>query len=244
MLRGDGRDLAPHRQPLLRGEPVERSSVENQGVARADGRLEAMGDISEHDPDAAPASRMCSCARHGLRDVVDAGRLPTPAGQVTPEVAPPQPRSSALPYAAPSRAPHTRTDPLVRRRRACVGPGPPTGGTRLICSRDECTHSLVRWFALASARVPEVRSSAGTRGGGGHHGAKLAELVVHVAEAIDRFRGGELDAFDVDEVLFQYSRAARELWKFCNVGDVELTAGQLHDGSADRLVGTRITNTR
>ena len=162
----------------------------------------------------------------------------------TPQVAPPQPRSSALPYAAPSRAPHTRTDPLVRRRRACVGPGPPTGGTRLICSRDECTHSLVRWFALASARVPEVRSSAGTRGGGGHHGAKLAELVVHVAEAIDRFRGGELDAFDVDEVLFQYSRAARELWKFCNVGDVELTAGQLHDGSADRLVGTRITNTR
>lgn len=64
----------------------------------------------------------------------------------------------------------------------------------------------------------------------GYHGAKLAELVVHVAEAIDRFRGGELDAFDVDEVLFQYSRAARELWKFCNVGDVELTAGQLHDG--------------
>lgn len=60
---------------------MEHSSVENQGVARADGRLEAMGDISEHDPDAAPASRMCSCARHGLRDVVDAGHLPTPAGQ-------------------------------------------------------------------------------------------------------------------------------------------------------------------
>ena len=62
----------------------------------------------------------------------------------------------------------------------------------------------------------------------GYHGAKLAELVAHVAEAIDRFRGGELDAFDVDEVLFQYSRAAKELWKFCNIGDVELTARQLH----------------
>ena len=57
----------------------------------------------------------------------------------------------------------------------------------------------------------------------GYHEAKLAELVAHVAEAIDRFRGGELDAFDVDHVLYQYSRAAKELLKFCNIGDVELT---------------------
>ena len=45
----------------------------------------------------------------------------------------------------------------------------------------------------------------------GYHEAKLSELVAHVAEAIDRFRGGELDAFDVDHVLYQYSRAAKEL---------------------------------
>lgn len=64
----------------------------------------------------------------------------------------------------------------------------------------------------------------------GYHEAKLAELVAHVAESTDRFRGGELNAFDVDEVLFQYSRAAKELWKFCNIGDVELTAGQLREG--------------
>ena len=62
----------------------------------------------------------------------------------------------------------------------------------------------------------------------GYHQAKLAELVAHVAEATDRFRNGELDAFGVDEVLFQYSRAAKELWKFCNDGNVEFTAGQLH----------------
>ena len=63
-----------------------------------------------------------------------------------------------------------------------------------------------------------------------YHGAMLAELVAHVAEAIDRFRGGDLEAADVDEILFQYSRAAKELWKFCNIGDVRLTAGQLEDG--------------
>jgi hypothetical protein len=32
----------------------------------------------------------------------------------------------------------------------------------------------------------------------GYHEAELAELVVHVGEAVDRYRAGELDAFDVD----------------------------------------------
>lgn len=64
----------------------------------------------------------------------------------------------------------------------------------------------------------------------GYHEAKLAELVAHVAEAIDRFRADELDAFRVDEVLFQYSRAAKELWKFSNIGDVEVAASQLQQG--------------
>ena len=61
-----------------------------------------------------------------------------------------------------------------------------------------------------------------------YHEAELTELVAHVVEAIDRFRSGELKAVDVDEVLFHYSRAAKELWKFCNIGNVQVTAGQLH----------------
>jgi hypothetical protein len=66
-----------------------------------------------------------------------------------------------------------------------------------------------------------------------YHEARLAELVEHVAEAVDGFRAGELDAFDVDEVIHQYHRAARELWKFCWLGGtgsgVELTARVLRD---------------
>lgn len=54
--------------------------------------------------------------------------------------------------------------------------------------------------------------------------AQLAGLIARVGEAIDKFRAGELDAFDVDLVLFQYSRAAKELWKYCNLGNVETTA--------------------
>lgn len=57
-----------------------------------------------------------------------------------------------------------------------------------------------------------------------YHEAELSGLVAHVGEVIDKFRAGEIDAFDVDQVLFRYSRAAKELWKFCNLGNVEITA--------------------
>jgi hypothetical protein len=33
--------------------------------------------------------------------------------------------------------------------------------------------------------------------------------------AIDRYRGGEIDAYTVDETIHHYHRAAGELWKFC-----------------------------
>ncbi|WP_193599402.1 hypothetical protein [Microbacterium sp. YJN-G] len=61
-----------------------------------------------------------------------------------------------------------------------------------------------------------------------YHEAELAELAAHVAETIDQFRSDVLTALDVDEVLFQYSCAAKELWKFCNIGDAQAAAVQLH----------------
>ncbi len=57
-----------------------------------------------------------------------------------------------------------------------------------------------------------------------YHENQLAALHERVGAALDRFRAGELDAFEVDQVLFQYSRAAKELWKFCNFGEPELAA--------------------
>ena len=60
----------------------------------------------------------------------------------------------------------------------------------------------------------------------------MAELVEHVGRAIDRFRAGELDAFAADRVLYQYSRSAKELWKFCNLADVEMTAQVVLDRSS------------
>lgn len=65
-----------------------------------------------------------------------------------------------------------------------------------------------------------------------YHEARLAELVQRVGDAVDRFRAGELDAFEADQVIFQYSRAAKELWKFCNLSHAEYTAGMIRDGAA------------
>lgn len=66
-----------------------------------------------------------------------------------------------------------------------------------------------------------------------YHQARLAELVGRVGDAVDRFRAGELDAFEVDQVIFQYSRAAKELWKFCNLPDAEFTASLIADRASD-----------
>jgi hypothetical protein len=62
-----------------------------------------------------------------------------------------------------------------------------------------------------------------------YHEAELGELVARVGEAVDRYRAGELDAFDVDRVLFQYSRAAKELWKYCNYVQVEIAAAMIRE---------------
>jgi hypothetical protein len=62
-----------------------------------------------------------------------------------------------------------------------------------------------------------------------YHEEQLGVLVARVGVAVDRYRAGELDAFDVDRVLFQYSRAAKELWKFCNYLHVEVAAAMIRD---------------
>lgn len=66
-----------------------------------------------------------------------------------------------------------------------------------------------------------------------YHQAQLAVLVAHVGEAVDRFRAGELDAVGVDEVLYQYNRAAKELWRFCNYVTPEIAARVLAEDPLD-----------
>ena len=66
-----------------------------------------------------------------------------------------------------------------------------------------------------------------------YHETQLAGLLEHVADAIDAHRAGTLDVHDVDEVVHQYHRAARELWKFCWSGgvgaNIEFVARMIHE---------------
>jgi hypothetical protein len=48
-----------------------------------------------------------------------------------------------------------------------------------------------------------------------YHQAQLAGLLSHIRAAIDRYRGGEIDAYAVDETIHHYHRAAAALWKLC-----------------------------
>jgi hypothetical protein len=84
------------------------------------------------------------------------------------------------------------------------------------------------WTSLALVSGKSERRAARSVVADYHH-AQLGELVARVAEAVDRYRAGELDAFEVDQVLFQYSRAAKELWKFCNSLQVEVAAAMIRD---------------
>jgi hypothetical protein len=63
-----------------------------------------------------------------------------------------------------------------------------------------------------------------------YHEARLGELIEHVEEAVGRFRAGEIDAFETDRLIFRYGRAAKELWKFCSLTDVEFTASLIDQG--------------
>jgi hypothetical protein len=66
-----------------------------------------------------------------------------------------------------------------------------------------------------------------------YHQAELGHLVARVGEAVDRYRAGELDAFDVDQVLFRYSRSAKELWKYCKYLQPEIAAAMLREHPHD-----------
>ena len=76
-----------------------------------------------------------------------------------------------------------------------------------------CHHPLVSIHdaSRAERRAARERVSA-------YYEAELAKLLAHVGEAVDRYRAGELDVHDADDEIHRYSKAARELWKFCWAG--------------------------
>ena len=64
---------------------------------------------------------------------------------------------------------------------------------------------------------------------GAYHDEQLRGLLEHVRDGFARLDGGEIDAFELDELIHRYKRSARELWKFCGSSgsDWERAAGML-----------------
>ena len=93
---------------------------------------------------------------------------------------------------------------------------------------------------LGHGTVPVVGTSAERRAArervSAYHQSQLAELLTHVAAAIDSYRAGEIDAYAVDETIHHYHRAAGELWKFCFARGGG-THAEFITGLLDRMTG-------
>lgn len=48
-----------------------------------------------------------------------------------------------------------------------------------------------------------------------YHQQELRKLLDHVREGFVRLDAGELDEFELDELIHRYKRAAAKLWSFC-----------------------------
>jgi len=106
-----------------------------------------------------------------------------------------------------------------------------------VTASDPCPQPV----GLEYGTVPIVGTKAERRAArervSAYHQSQLAELLSHVAAAIDRYRAGEIDAYAVDETIHHYHRAAAELWKFCFArgggAHAEFIAGLLDRMTAD-----------
>jgi hypothetical protein len=50
---------------------------------------------------------------------------------------------------------------------------------------------------------------------GAYHQEQLRSLLEHVRAGFVRLDAGEIDEFDLDDLIHHYKRSATELWKFC-----------------------------
>jgi len=60
--------------------------------------------------------------------------------------------------------------------------------------------------------APDAALSGGVAA---YHEDQLRLRLEMVREAFERLDAGEIDVFELDEVIYHDTRSARELWKFC-----------------------------
>jgi hypothetical protein len=50
---------------------------------------------------------------------------------------------------------------------------------------------------------------------GENHEEQLRVILEYVRDGFDKLDGGELDAFELDELIHRYKRSTQKLWSFC-----------------------------
>jgi hypothetical protein len=60
-----------------------------------------------------------------------------------------------------------------------------------------------------------------------YHESSLAALVDRLTDALEQYRTKAIGADQADRIVYQYHRAAQELWKFCWATDVDTAAHTL-----------------
>ncbi len=78
--------------------------------------------------------------------------------------------------------------------------------------------------APSKAQRRAVRAAVGS-----YHEAELGKLIEHVRDGLARYDAGEIDAFELDELIHHYKRATQKLWSFCtgSGGQIEMVARTL-----------------
>ena len=56
---------------------------------------------------------------------------------------------------------------------------------------------------------------------GAYHAAEQAKLLEHVRGGFQRYDAGEIDAFELDELIHHYHRSTQKLWRACVVGGAD-----------------------
>jgi hypothetical protein len=74
---------------------------------------------------------------------------------------------------------------------------------------------------MPDERSEKERRRAARKQLGEYHERELLALLERVREGFARLDAGELDAFELDDLIHRYKRSAKELWKFCNLSGPE-----------------------
>jgi hypothetical protein len=65
------------------------------------------------------------------------------------------------------------------------------------------------------ARGSKAERRAARQAVGAYHESELGKLLEHVRDGFAQYAAGEIDAFDLDDLIHRYKRSAQKLWSFC-----------------------------